>query len=92
MGSENFDRYSSIQADVPGAIYLAPIPPAPSGDCISYGPSFVPDVRAMGRHYMAFVMTRQPDLIPDGLSAASNLSSNGAAAGPGKARYRKLIH
>ncbi len=35
------------------ARYTSPMPPAPSGDWISYGPSFIPEVRAMGgRHYM----------------------------------------
>src|SRR5215813_5879931 len=30
------------------ARYTSPIPPAPSGPTISYGPSFVPAVRAIG--------------------------------------------
>src|SRR5262249_45131815 len=35
------------------ARYTSPIPPAPSGDWISYGPSFVPEVRAIrGRNYI----------------------------------------
>ena len=35
------------------ARYTSPIPPAPSGAMISYGPSFVPEVRAIrARHYI----------------------------------------
>src|SRR5579872_3983734 len=34
------------------ALYTSPMPPAPMGDWISYGPSFVPEVRAIrARHY-----------------------------------------
>src|SRR5580704_4817457 len=34
------------------ARYTSPMPPAPSGDWISYGPSLVPEARAMlGRNY-----------------------------------------
>src|SRR5438034_3788373 len=35
------------------ARYTSPMPPAPSGETISYGPSLVPDVRAISaRHYV----------------------------------------
>src|ERR1700730_431755 len=35
------------------ARYTSPMPPAPSGDWISYGPSFVPAIRAIrARHYI----------------------------------------
>jgi hypothetical protein len=43
------------------ARYISPIPPAPSGPTISYGPSFVPAASAMARLFLHFGSPVQND-------------------------------
>src|SRR5580692_11126010 len=51
------------------ARYTSPIPPAPKGETISYGPSFVPQVKAIrARHYSPEEARSDPTIV-DGQSA-----------------------
>src|SRR5271154_6265736 len=57
------------------ARYTSPIPPAPNGDWISYGPSFVPGVRAIGaRNYSPCSTLHADATILDVWSATLPLS------------------
>jgi hypothetical protein len=71
MRSENFNRHFTIQG-VSEARYTSPIPPVPTGDWISLGPSFVPEVRVIpeSRHYSLKKGHRSGFDCSDGLSAA----------------------
>jgi hypothetical protein len=52
---------TSRESRVSFARYTSPIPPAPSEATISYGPSLVPEVRAIAaRHYICKGNVLQP--------------------------------
>jgi hypothetical protein len=52
LWGENLDSDAAIESRVPRAIYFAQ-PPAPSGATISYGPSLVPEEKAIrAGHYI----------------------------------------
>jgi hypothetical protein len=78
MRNENLDCYSVIQADVPGAIYVAH-PARAQGETGSHMDRVSYQTRGPGvGHSMALVMARQLDLISDELSEPrrSTISSN----------------
>src|SRR5579859_7909192 len=55
---------TSRESRVSFARYTSPMPPAPSEAMISYGPSLVPEVRAIiARHYIRKRSVLQPDRI-----------------------------
>src|ERR1700689_5421812 len=57
------------------ARYTSPMPPAPTADTISYGPSFVPGVRAIrARNYRLVQHVALDATILDGWSANRKLS------------------
>src|ERR1700730_4240797 len=63
------------------ARYTSPIPPAPSGETILYGPRFVPEVRAIrARHYSAAEAYSVDPTIVDGWSANLSLPAYGRVA------------
>src|ERR1035438_2806989 len=63
------------------ARYTSPIPPAPNGDWISYGPSFVPGVRAIRARNYSLCSTLHADAtILDVWSATLILPDYGSVA------------
>src|SRR5882762_4154399 len=53
------------------ARYTSPIPPAPSGDSISYGPSLLPEVRAMRTRNYSPRSTLHVDVVILGVLSAN---------------------
>jgi len=63
------------------ARYTSPMPPAPTGEAISYGPSLVPEVSAIdARNYSPYTSHRGPTIL-NGLAGNSDVLTE-AAPGP----------